>query len=76
MLDGQTETLTCAVTSLAPGTALLVLSMPVLVAGPAGTTVVDSASTGSNDVFPVLAAAAFVVPGAVPIPPTGAAIAG
>jgi hypothetical protein len=35
--------------------------------------VIDSASTGSNDVFPVLASATFVVPGAVPIPPTGAA---
>jgi hypothetical protein len=72
-LNGQTETATYAVTSVAPGTALPVLSMPVVVIGPAGTTVVDSASAGSNDVFPVLASATFVVPGAVPIPPTGAA---
>ncbi len=71
--NGQTETATFAVTSLPPGTALPVLSMPVLVVGPAGTTVVDSATTGSNDVFPVPASATFVVPGAVPIPPTGAA---
>lgn len=70
-VSGQKVTCTYAVTTaLAAGTALPPLSMPVTVDASAGTTITDSATVGSNDVFPVSVSAAFVVPG-IPVPSTG-----
>jgi len=69
---GQKDKCTYTVTgSLAAGTALPALSMPVTVLGPGGTVVTDSAVVGSNDVFPITVSAAFVVPG-IAVPSTGA----
>jgi large repetitive protein len=71
-VTGQTDTCTYTVTgALAPGTALPPLSMPVIVEAAQGTTIVDTASVSSNDVFPVTATAAFVVGGSITVPPTG-----
>lgn len=74
-VSGQTASCTYAVTTaLAPGTALPPLSMPVIVDAPPGSTIADTASARSNDVFPVAAAATFVVPGGITVPSTGSAV--
>jgi hypothetical protein len=71
-VTGQKDTCTYAVAgSLAPGTTLPALSMPVLVVSPGGTVIPDAAAVGSNDVFPISVSAAFVVPG-IAVPSTGA----
>ena len=74
-VSGQTDTCVYAVTTaLAPGTALPALSMPVVVEAPSGTTIVDTASASSNDVFPVSASATFAVPGGITVPSTGSRV--
>jgi hypothetical protein len=71
-VTGQTDMCTYTVAgALAAGTALPPVSMPVIVEAAAGTTIVDTASASSNDVFPVTARAAFVVGGSITVPPTG-----